>query len=81
MLPIALPEETVYELMGRLQANLGSEVTVNLENHTITGPGDFSATFTVDDFRRHCLLNGLDDIGLTLQHEADITTFEQKHAA
>jgi 3-isopropylmalate/(R)-2-methylmalate dehydratase small subunit len=80
MLPIVLPEETVYDLMARLQKNLGAEVTVDLETHTITGPDGFTATFTVDDFRRHCLLNGLDDIGLTLQNEADITAFEAKRA-
>ncbi|WP_309708366.1 3-isopropylmalate dehydratase small subunit [Armatimonas sp.] len=80
MLPIVLPEETVYDLMGRLQKNLGGEVTVDLETHTITGPDGFTATFTVDDFRRHCLLNGLDDIGLTLQNEPDITAFEAKRA-
>ena len=79
MLPIVLPEEQVYDLLGRLQADLGAEVTVDLESYTITGPGGFTATFTVDDFRRHCLLNGLDDIGLTLQNEADITAFEETH--
>jgi 3-isopropylmalate/(R)-2-methylmalate dehydratase small subunit len=51
---------------------------VDLENQTVTGPSDFHATFGVDAFRRHCLLNGLDDIGLTLQHEPDITAFEQR---
>jgi 3-isopropylmalate/(R)-2-methylmalate dehydratase small subunit len=76
MLPIVLPEETVYDLMSRLQKNLGAEVTVDLETYTITGPDGFTASFTVDDFRRHCLLNGLDDIGLTLQNEPDITAFE-----
>ncbi len=77
MLPIVLPEETVYDLMGKLQASPGSEVTVDLESYEVRGPDGFSATFTVDDFRRHCLLNGLDDIGLTLQNEPDITAYEE----
>jgi 3-isopropylmalate/(R)-2-methylmalate dehydratase small subunit len=78
MLPIVLPEETVYELMGKLRANPGSEVTVDLESYEVHGPDGFFTTFTVSDFRRHCLLNGLDDIGLTLQNEPDITAYEAK---
>jgi 3-isopropylmalate/(R)-2-methylmalate dehydratase small subunit len=77
MLPIVLSEEIVYELMNKLRANLGSEVTVDLESYEVHGPDGFFATFTVDDFRRHCLLNGLDDIGLTLQSEPDITAYEE----
>ena len=45
---------------------------------TVTGPDGFSAAFIVDPFRRECLLNGLDDIGLTLQHEPDITAYETR---
>ncbi len=78
MLPIVLPEETVYDLMGRLQKSPGASVTVDLESQTLTGPGGFTASFDVDPFRRHCLLNGLDDIGLTLQNEGDITAYEAK---
>ena len=78
MLPIALPEEIVYDLLGKLQASLGASVTVDLETQTITGPAGFTASFDVDPFRKHCLLNGLDDIGLTLQNEPDITAFERK---
>ncbi len=78
MLPIVLPEETVYDLMGRLQKDPGATVTVDLESQTVTGPDGFSASFEVDAFRRHCLLNGLDDIGLTLQNEGDITAYETK---
>ena len=78
ILPVTLPEEQVYDLMQKLQASPGASATVDLETCTVHGPDDFTATFTVDSFRRYCLLNGLDDIGLTLQHEADITAFEQK---
>ena len=78
ILPVTLPEEQVADLMARLQAAPGAEATVDLEACRVTGPGGFAATFDVDPFRRHCLLGGLDDIGLTLQHEPDITAFEQR---
>jgi 3-isopropylmalate/(R)-2-methylmalate dehydratase small subunit len=78
ILPVILPEEQVYDLMGRLQADPGATVTVDLEACKVIGPGGFEASFTVDPFRRDCLLKGLDDIGLTLQHEPDITAFEQR---
>jgi 3-isopropylmalate/(R)-2-methylmalate dehydratase small subunit len=80
ILPITLPDTQVTELLGLLQSDLGATMTVSLESCTLTGPSGFNATFTVDNFRRHCLLNGLDDIGLTLQHEPDITAYEQKSA-
>ena len=78
ILPVTLPEEQVYVLMQRLQANPGASATVDLETCTVSGPDGFAAHFTVDAFRRECLLNGLDDIGLTLQHEPDITAYERK---
>ncbi|MDX2284068.1 MAG: 3-isopropylmalate dehydratase small subunit [Bacteroidia bacterium] len=80
ILPVTLPEEQVYDLMGRLQAAPGSEVTVDLIRRVVEGPGGFSASFEVDPFRRECLLNGWDDIGLTLRHETAITAFEQARA-
>ena len=73
-----LPEEQVADLMARLQAEPGAQVTVDLEACRVLGPGGFEASFTVDPFRRECLLKGLDDIGLTLQHAADITAYEQR---
>jgi 3-isopropylmalate/(R)-2-methylmalate dehydratase small subunit len=78
ILPITLDEGQVYGLMHKLQANPGASVTVDLETCTVSGPEGFTATFTVDPFRRECLLKGLDDIGLTLQHEADIAAYEQR---
>jgi 3-isopropylmalate/(R)-2-methylmalate dehydratase small subunit len=78
ILPVTLPEDQVADLMARLQARPGATVTVDLENRAITGPDGFEATFEIDGFRRYRLLNGLDDIGMTLQHEADITAFEQR---
>ena len=74
LLTIALPEERVRELMGE------AELTVDLEALTIATPGR-AIPFEYDPSRRHKLLNGLDDIGLTLAHEAEIAGFESAHTA
>ncbi|MEO7715368.1 MAG: 3-isopropylmalate dehydratase small subunit [Capsulimonas sp.] len=78
MLPIVLPEETVKELMTKAQTEPGYQMTIDLPTQTITDSDGLKLSFEVDAFRKHCLLNGLDDIGLTLQHEPDITTYENK---
>jgi len=70
LLLVTLPEEQVRELMG------AEELTVDLEAQVITDPGGRTIRFDFDPFRRHCLLNGLDDIGLTLEHEDEIAAFE-----
>jgi 3-isopropylmalate/(R)-2-methylmalate dehydratase small subunit len=70
LVTIALPEEAVRQLMT------AGELTVDLEAQTITAPGIEPFGFEFDAFRRHKLLNGLDDIGLTLQHEDEIAAFE-----
>ncbi len=80
MLPLTLPEETVQELLERAKAP-GYSMTVDLETQTVSDSRGWSASFTVDPFRRFCLLNGLDDIGLTLQHEPDITAYEARRPA
>jgi len=80
MLPVTLPEETVTMLLGRAKAP-GYRMTVDLENLTVSDDQGFTMSFEVDGFRRHCLLNGLDDIGLTLQHEPDITAYESRRPA
>ncbi len=67
---VALPEEQVRSLMR------AEELTVDLEALTVTGPGDLAIAFPFDPFRRHMLLNGLDDIGLTLRHEDEISAYE-----
>ncbi len=77
MLPITLPEQTVKELIARAQERPGYTLTVDLENQTVNDEEGVVATFDVDDFRRHCLLDGLDDIGLTLKNEDRITQFER----
>lgn len=80
MLPVVLPDEQIDELFRRA-AEPGYQLTVDLEQRKITDNAGFEASFEVDDFRRHCLLNGLDDIGLTLEHEEKITAFENARAA
>lgn len=80
MLPITLPEETVSDLLERAKAP-GYTLTVDLKTQTISDAQGFSVHFDVDSFRRYLLLNGLDDIGLTLQHESDIAAYEAQRPA
>lgn len=80
LLPVTLSNEDVRELMRR--ANEGPyRLTVNLENKTVSDDHGFAAPFEIGEFQRHCLLEGLDDVGLTLQHESDITAYEKKRPA
>jgi len=78
LLPVTLPEETVNELLARARQHKGYSLTIDLENQTVSDDYGFRTSFTVDPFRRHCLLNGLDDVGLTLQHEPEISAFESR---
>lgn len=80
MLPVVLPEETIAMLLERGKT-AGYQMTVDLETQTVSDNEGFSMPFAVDGFRRHCLLNGLDDIGLTLQHEPEITAYEARRPA
>ena len=75
LLPITLSEEQVSALAKRSTVDTDHSLTIDLENQTISGDG-FTASFEIDEFDRHCLLNGLDDIELTLQHESRIREFE-----
>ncbi len=75
----ALPKDTVAELMRRA-ANSPYELTVNVERCEVRDNAGLHATFPMDPFRRECLLNGWDDIGLTLRHEQDIAAYEQRRA-
>jgi 3-isopropylmalate/(R)-2-methylmalate dehydratase small subunit len=79
LLTVRLPEEQVVEIMRRAKETENYQLTVDLEKLRVENGRGFCATFTMDEFSRHCLLNGLDDIGLTLQHEAAITAYESKH--
>ena len=76
MLAVALPEAGVAGLMNRAQQNNGYELTVDLERQVLEDWGGLSISFSVGDFQRYCLLEGLDDIALTLRHEGQIKTFE-----
>ena len=76
ILPVILPQEQVDALMQK--AAEGREIAVSLEDGTVRCGNDLVFSFDVDPFRRHCLLNGLDDIGLTLEHTTEISSFEQE---
>jgi 3-isopropylmalate/(R)-2-methylmalate dehydratase small subunit len=81
LLPIKLAADQVDALFKAVVANTGYRLKVNLERQVIAAPDGTTYTFDVDGHRKHCLLNGLDDIGLTLQHVAEIKAFEIKHRA
>lgn len=76
ILPITLPKDQVETLMKEVEDNPGTPIEVDLERQTITRGNKFSFSFDVDPFRKHCLLNGLDDIGLTEVKAARISDFE-----
>jgi 3-isopropylmalate/(R)-2-methylmalate dehydratase small subunit len=82
LLPVELPAETVERLMAAVAADPTVEVTVDLETGTVSAPAaGIEAHFEIDDFTRYRLLNGLDDIGLTLQHDEAIAAFEGERPA
>ena len=74
-----LNEAEVETLIQRSTANPAHKITINLEAQTVTDDQGFSAHFDIDPFRKHCLLNGLDDIGLTLLHEDKLDAYEERH--
>ena len=80
LLPVVLPEETVALLAERAEEAPGVEITVDLESRTVTLE-ELTYSFTVDEFSRHCLLEGLDDIGLSMQREDRISAFEASRPA
>jgi 3-isopropylmalate/(R)-2-methylmalate dehydratase small subunit len=77
---VELPDEQVKGLMESVDLDRGSSLTVDLESSTVTTPAGKELSFAFDDSTRYRLLNGLDDIGLTLQHEAEITAYERSQA-
>ena len=79
LLPIVLPNETIDLLFKAIYANKGYTVTIDLENQFIVLPSNEKISFQVDAFRKHCLMHGLDDIGLTMQHSESIKEFEQDY--
>lgn len=81
LLPIVLPEETVDRLFAEVQAQEGYCLTVDLPAQTVRTPSGESFSFDITEHRKHCLLNGLDEIGLTLRHAEEIKDFERRHQA
>jgi 3-isopropylmalate/(R)-2-methylmalate dehydratase small subunit len=79
LVPVALPPDRVKALMSSVAG--GGELTVDLGTKTITTPDGLVVPFEFDDFQRHCLLHGLDDIARALTHEAEINAYELKHPA
>ncbi|KJG59241.1 isopropylmalate isomerase [Photobacterium kishitanii] len=75
MIPVRLTDQQIDELFNYIETTLGAEITVDLEAMTVFANGK-QYSFEIDEFRRHCLLNGLDNIGLTLQHQAKIAEYE-----
>ena len=81
LLPIVLAADEVDALFAQCEATVGYALTVDLSSQRVIRPDGVQYTFEVDDFRKHCLLNGLDDIGLTLRDEHAIRGFEARHRA
>jgi 3-isopropylmalate/(R)-2-methylmalate dehydratase small subunit len=80
VLTVILSEEQTGEIARRAAEFSDYALTVSLEDCQIRDEHGFSASFSIDEFSRHCLLNGLDHIGLTLQHEAEISAYEARHS-
>lgn len=81
LLPIVLEQSIITRLFAEVDAGEGYALTVDLAAQTIQTPGGESIPFEVDEFRKYCLLNGLDDIGLTLKHAEEIKSYEAKRQA
>ncbi len=81
LLPIVLPEGEVARLLHDAAISSGYALTVDLERQVVIDPQNRATAFEVEPFRKHCLLNGLDDIGLTLRHADEIRAFEAKRLA
>lgn len=76
LLPVALPEPVVLKLLEDIERNPNLEVSIDLPSQTVKIPGQPDQHFEVDPYRKRCLVDGLDDVGYTLTHQADIATFE-----
>jgi 3-isopropylmalate/(R)-2-methylmalate dehydratase small subunit len=80
LVPVVLSEAQVADLAAKADAAENYELTIDLESQSVTDNQGFEARFEIDEFRKYCLLNGLDDIGLTLQNEAKISEYETERA-
>ncbi|WP_428035119.1 3-isopropylmalate dehydratase small subunit [Amphritea sp.] len=78
LLPIVLRDEQLDQLFKEVAATEGYQLSIDLERQLVITPSGEELTFSIDGFRKHCLLNGLDDIGITLQNEADIRAYEDR---
>ena len=81
ILPIQLPAEDMDKLLDDAERGANATLTIDLEKQQISGPDGGAISFDIDPFRKHCLLNGLDDVALTLEKEAKITSYEAKAQA
>ena len=79
ILLVRLPEEQVHALLERSASDPAYTLHISLEEQSVRDDAGFSAKFEIDPFRKYCLLEGLDDIGLTLRHESELDAFESKH--
>ncbi len=79
LLPIVLPTETIDDLFKAINKQEGYSLTIDLENQSVILPSNNKINFQVDAFRKYCLVNGLDDIGLTMQHSETIKAFEKSY--
>jgi 3-isopropylmalate/(R)-2-methylmalate dehydratase small subunit len=79
MLPITLEATQVEDIRSRAEQQQGYQLTIDLERQTVADANGLSVPFVVDEFQRYCLLEGLDDIGLTLRHEELIAAYEREH--
>lgn len=80
MLPITLEDAVIDELFREVEVDEGYTLTVDLKKQLVIRPNGETISFEIDEFRKHCLLNGLDDIGLTLQHAEDIRAYEKERS-
>jgi len=81
VLTVVLSEKEVEEIIKRASDQPNHHLSIDLEKCEVSDDAGFKATFQIDEFTRHCLLEGLDDIGLTLKHEPEITAYESRHPA
>ena len=79
LLPIALGSEQVDQLFNELEGHEAYQLSIDLESQVIRNANGIEMAFEIDEFRKYCLLNGLDDIGLTMQHAETIKAFEQQY--
>jgi 3-isopropylmalate/(R)-2-methylmalate dehydratase small subunit len=81
LLPIVVPADVHAELFAAIDANPDATVKIDLRNQTLTTPSGQEVKFPIDEFSKHCLLEGVDELGYILQHEANIATYEAAHPA